>query len=81
MTGVSVKTDKVCAMLKASWVFGIMNIIFFAITSLLALFVGRGKEERVVVKETHYSRHGHRRSGSHRSHRSSHSGRRSHAYV
>jgi len=82
VTGISVKTDKVCAMLKASWVFGIMNCIFFAITSLLALFVGRGqREERVVVKETHYSRHGHRRSGSHRSHRSSHSGRRSHAYV
>jgi hypothetical protein len=82
VTGVSVKTDKVCALLKASFAFGIMNCIFFFITSLLALFVGRGhRDERVVVKETHYSRHGHRRSGSHRSHRSSHSGRRSHAYV
>jgi len=82
VTGKGVKVDKVCAMLKASFAFGIMNCIFFFITSLLACFVGRGKrEERVVVKETHYSRHGHRRSGSHRSHRSSHSGRRSHAYV
>jgi hypothetical protein len=81
-TGFHLSTNKTCAMLKASFAFGIMNCIFFAITSLLALFVGRGhREERVVVKETHYSRHGHRRSGSHRSHRSSHSGRRSHAYV
>lgn len=82
VTGFHVKTDKVCALLKASFAFGIMNCIFFSITSLLALFVGRGnrRDERVVVKETHISRHGHRRSGSHRSHRSSHSGRR-HAYV
>jgi len=81
VTGIHFNTNKECAMLKASWAFGIMNCIFFAITSLLALFVGRRREERVVVKESHYSRHGHRRSGSHRSHRSSHSGRRSHTYV
>lgn len=81
VNGVNVSTNKICAMLKACFAFGIMNCIFFFITSLLALFVGRGQErDRVVVKETHYSRHGHRRSGSHRSHRSSHSGRR-HAYV
>jgi hypothetical protein len=81
VNGFDVKTNKVCAMLKACFAFGIMNCIFFFITSLLALFVGRGQErDRVVVKETHYSRHGHRRSGSHRSHRSSHSGRRR-AYV
>jgi len=78
--GLHVKTDKQCAMLKASWAFGIMNCIFFAITAFLALMVGRGSERKVVVRETHYSRHGHRRSGSHRSHHSSHSGRR-HAYV
>lgn len=73
-------------MLKACWAFGIMNCIFFFFTSMLALFVGRGssrEKKDVYVRETHYSRHGHRRSsggGSHRSHRSSHSGRR-HAYV
>ncbi|KAH8586781.1 hypothetical protein B0O99DRAFT_528048 [Bisporella sp. PMI_857] len=81
--GVSVNTDKTCAMLKASFAFGIMNCIFFFITSILALMVSRSSDSRkVVVKETHYSRHGHRRSGSHRSHHSSHShsGRR-HAYV
>ncbi|PQE22978.1 membrane-associating domain-containing protein [Rutstroemia sp. NJR-2017a WRK4] len=77
VNGVSVKVDKTCAMLKACFAFGIMNIIFFAITSLLACLVGRGHErggrrnEKVVVRETHVSRHGHRRSGSHRSHRSS----------
>jgi hypothetical protein len=84
LSGYHVNTDKTCAMLKASFAFGIMNCIFFAITSFLALFHGRKdqkrKEKDVYVRETHYSRHGHRRSGSHRSHHSSHSGRR-HAYV
>jgi len=73
-----VTADKTCAMLKASWVFGIMNCIFFFITSLLAAMVGgkAPREKEVIVTRT-------RRSGSHRSHRShrsSHSGRR-HAYV
>jgi hypothetical protein len=83
VTGITVSVDKTCAMLKACFAFGIMNCIFFFITSLLAMCVGRGKERRkeTVVRETHYSRHGHRRSGSHRSHRSSNSGRRSHTYV
>jgi hypothetical protein len=78
-----VTVDKTCAMLKACWVFGIMNCIFFFFTSVLAAFVGNRHERKdtyVARSETHYSRHGHRRSGSHRSHRSSHSGRR-HAYV
>jgi len=77
--GVGLKIDKTCSMLKASWAFGIMNCIFFFITSLLAFMVGGGRKEEVFVRESHGSRHGHR-SGSHRSHRSSHSGRR-HAYV
>lgn len=85
VSGVDVQVDKTCAMLKACWAFGIMNCIFFFITSFLALLVGRNgsrKEKDVYVSETHYSRHGHRRSGSHRSHRSSHSGGgRRHAYV
>lgn len=81
INNVDVNVDKNCEMLKTSFAFGIMNCIFFSITSLLALFVGRGHERKdTYVRETHYSRHGHRRSGSHRSHRSSHSGRR-HAYV
>ncbi|KAF2823288.1 hypothetical protein CC86DRAFT_328462 [Ophiobolus disseminans] len=58
--------DRQCAMLKASWAFGIMNIIFFFITAVLALLVHRhhrNDRDRVVVKrEVHRSRHGHRSS-------------------
>jgi hypothetical protein len=79
-TGITVDLDKPCSMLKASWVFAIMNTIFFAITALLALSVRNTQTKETYVRETHYSRHGHRRSGSHRSHRSSRSGRRD-AYV
>lgn len=87
-TGIDVNLNKTCSMLKASWVFGIMNCIMFFFTSVLALLHGstdrrdrRVREEEVVyVRESHGSRHGHRRSGSHRSRHSSHSGRRS-AYV
>ncbi|TGO85659.1 hypothetical protein BPOR_0375g00080 [Botrytis porri] len=76
INGVRVKVDKTCAMLKACFAFGIMNCIFFFITSLLACMVGKGQErggrrdEKVYVRETHVTRHGHRRSGSHRSRRS-----------
>jgi uncharacterized membrane-anchored protein YitT (DUF2179 family) len=81
INGLSVRTNRTCAMLKASFAFGIMNIIFFFITAILAALVGRGGSDKRYVKETHYTTsRGHRRSGSHRSHRSSHSGRR-HAYV
>jgi hypothetical protein len=81
INGVNVDVNKNCEMLKTSFAFGIMNCIFFSFTSLLALSLGRGSERKdTYVRETHYSRHGQRRSGSHRSHRSSHSGRR-HAYV
>ncbi|KAI9656194.1 MAG: hypothetical protein M1821_004856 [Bathelium mastoideum] len=57
--------NKPCAMLKASFAFGIMNIIFFFITFLLALLIHRHhrEPEKVVVKrEYHSSRHGSRRS-------------------
>jgi len=82
VTGFGVNVSKHCAMIKASWVFAIMNIIFFFFTACLAAFVGNSgtRKEKTYVRETHYSRHGgSRRSGSHRSHRSSHSARR--AYV
>jgi len=82
VNGLNFSADKQCAMKKAAFAFGIMNIIFFFITSVLAFFHnGEGKEsrkEKTYVRETHSTRH--RRSGSHRSHRSEHSGRR-HAYV
>jgi len=71
--------DKNCSMLKASWVFGIMNIIFFFITFILALFLHR-HQRTVVVKEVRTRRHSSRRghSGS-RSRRSS--SRRRNYYV
>jgi len=81
--GLSLDINKDCAMLKACFAFGIMNCIFFAITSFLAfLFARRDAPARkeTYIRETHVTRTGHRRSGSHRSHRSSHSGRRR-AYV
>jgi len=61
-----------CAMLKASWAFGIMNCIFFFITFLLALLVHRHyRDDRVVVKrEVHRSRHGHRSRSPRHSHHS-----------
>lgn len=74
-------TDKNCAMLKASFAFGIMNCIFFAITSFFLLFMHRKREDKeVVVKESyrrrsHDSRRGHSRSGSGH-HRRSHDSRR-----
>jgi len=71
--------NKYCAMQKASEVFGIMNIIFFFITFILALFLHR-HQQTVVVKETRTRRHSSRRgnSGS-RSRRSS--SRRRNYYV
>ncbi|KAH7400189.1 hypothetical protein BKA64DRAFT_476573 [Cadophora sp. MPI-SDFR-AT-0126] len=79
--GLNFSADKQCAMKKACFAFGIMNTIFFFITSILAFFHGTNgdtrRREKTYVRETHVR---HRRSGSHRSHRSSHSGRR-HAYV
>jgi hypothetical protein len=74
----AVDINKNCAMLKASWVFGIMNTIFFFFTSILAVFLHR-HERTVVVKEVRRSRHSSRRGHSRGSHRSS-SGRRSY-YV
>lgn len=83
VNGFHVDFNKTCSMLKASFAFGIINCILFFFTSVLALFVGRGHDRRetTYVEKTHVSRHGHRRSGSHRSRRSSHSGSRRHAYV
>ncbi|KAJ6437390.1 putative AC transposase [Purpureocillium lavendulum] len=75
--------NKPCAMLKASWAFAIMNIIFFFTTAVAAfshgdsLSAGYGDERVVRTRHTHYhhgGRHGHRHhsrsrsGGSHRSH-------------
>ncbi|KAJ9295075.1 hypothetical protein DTO271G3_6245 [Paecilomyces variotii] len=74
----TVDLNKTCAMLKTCFAFGIMEVIFFFWTALVALFIHRHhREEEVVVKETvrrrsHSSRRGH---SSHSQRRSS-SGRR-----
>ena len=49
-------TNKNCAMLKASFAFGIMNILFFFFTSFLLLFMHRNRDREVVVKETYRRR-------------------------
>ncbi|KAK1757196.1 hypothetical protein QBC47DRAFT_422184 [Echria macrotheca] len=78
-----VSLNKTCSMLKACFAFGIMNAIFFFFTAILAWIHGGKAEvrEKKYVRETR-SHGGSRRrshSGSHRSHRSSHS--HSRAYV
>lgn len=47
-----VQGNTTCAMLKASFAFGIMNCIFFAITSLMALLMHRREQGVVVEKYT-----------------------------
>ncbi|KAI9841342.1 MAG: hypothetical protein M1837_000775 [Sclerophora amabilis] len=66
----ALNTNKTCAMLKASFAFGIMNIIFFFMTAIFAGFIHRHHRDR-VVSESHSRRHSHRRSS-----RGSHSSRR-----
>jgi hypothetical protein len=69
----SANVNKNCAMLKASWAFGIMNTIFFFTTSILAFLLRRHEKEsseRVVRRSHHGSRRGHSTS-SHRRHSSS----------
>lgn len=76
VNGFSVSVDKTCAMLKACFALGIMNVVFFFFTAVLALLHGNDTEKR---DRREVSRHEHRRrSGSrHGSHRSSHSHSRS----
>jgi len=75
--------DKPCAMLKACFALGIMNVIFFFFTAVLAWFQSSSlshdrhhHHHRSKYSDSHSSRHRHRRhSGSRHSHRSSrHSG-------
>lgn len=72
--------SKPCAMLKASWVFAIMNTVFFAVTAFAAWSHGDSVivEERVVRRTTshHSGRHSHRRRSHSGSGQSYHSSRR-----
>ncbi|KAI0380324.1 hypothetical protein F5Y04DRAFT_103179 [Hypomontagnella monticulosa] len=71
--------DKTCAMLKASFAFGIMNTVFFFITSILACLHGdrtSSADRNTYYRETHTHRHSHRGSRSPHSRHSTHSHRR-----
>ena len=69
-----VSINKTCSMLKACFAFGIMNAIFFFITSVMAIIHGNHaaeSEKRYYRESTHH----HHRSGSRRrSHSGSHRG-------
>ncbi|KAI1272362.1 hypothetical protein F5Y07DRAFT_403513 [Xylaria sp. FL0933] len=79
VNGVDVSIDKSCAMLKASFAFGILNAIFFFFTAVLACLHGdrmSSRDKGTYVRETHGHRHSHRgsqapgsRHSSHHSHR------------
>jgi len=73
--------NKACSMLKASWAFGIMNIIFFFVTFLVLLWVARHHYDHYrsrTVNRTYTTRSHHSRSPR----RSHHSSRRySRTYV
>ncbi|WYZ43741.1 hypothetical protein EsH8_VII_000177 [Colletotrichum jinshuiense] len=73
--------DKPCAMLKASWVFGIINCILFFCTAVLAWMHGDRLSSSYERKSYHHGRHRRRRSHSHHSHRSSRSHSHSHRRV
>lgn len=74
-----ISVNKTCAMLKASFALGIMNIIFFFITSVLAWLHGdqAARRERRRAYSRHSSRSRHR---SHSGHRHHGSPRRSHSH-
>lgn len=75
--------NKNCAMLKASWAFGIINTILFFFSSLLALLLHRHERRETIVRETRVRRSHSGRHGSRRSHSGSrrHSSSRRHYYV
>ncbi|KAF5022549.1 hypothetical protein F66182_5382 [Fusarium sp. NRRL 66182] len=68
--------NKPCSMLKACWAFGIMNVIFFFVTSVVAFMHGghmSAYDRHYTTRSHHSSRHSHRsrsRSGSRYSSRS-----------
>ncbi|KAI3340143.1 hypothetical protein F4824DRAFT_497725 [Ustulina deusta] len=74
-----VRVDKSCAMLKASFAFGILNAIFFFFTAVIACLHGDrigARDRKTYVRETHAHRHSqrssqapHSRHSSHHSHR------------
>ncbi|KAI0179063.1 hypothetical protein GGR52DRAFT_534659 [Hypoxylon sp. FL1284] len=79
ITNFDASTDKTCAMLKACFAFGIMNCVFFFVTSVLACLHGdriSSSDRTTYYRETHHHRHGHRSSRSPHSRHSTHSSHR-----
>jgi hypothetical protein len=82
----ALNVNKTCAMLKASFAIGIMEVVFFFWTACLAMFLHHSHRD-VVVKETvvrrrsHSSRRGHGSGSHHSRHRSSSRSRPSHYVV
>jgi hypothetical protein len=72
---VSPQLNKTCSMLKASFAFGIMEIVFFFFTAWLAGMLHRSREE--VVEETVVRRRSHSGRRGHHHHRRGSSTRRS----
>lgn len=66
------RTDKRCAMLKASFAFAIINVVLFFCTACIAFFHGGGFGDH--HEETHHRTRGHH--SDRHSHRRSHSGSR-----
>lgn len=66
VNGIVLQTNKTCAMLKASFAFGIMNCIVFSFTALAAALHGGRMSSHDHHHhhhhhhDSHYSRHGHR---------------------
>ncbi|KAL4815449.1 hypothetical protein BDW67DRAFT_164040 [Aspergillus spinulosporus] len=70
--------NKTCRMLKTCFAIGIMEVLFFFWTAIIALWLYRGNSDRpVVVKETTTVRRRSHSHGSRRGHGSSHSRRHS----
>lgn len=66
------RANRQCSLLKASFAFGIMNCIFFAVTSALAAIHAFTESDRdVYVRDTQTTRNSHQRSQSGRSRRAS----------
>ncbi|KAI1432575.1 hypothetical protein GGR50DRAFT_688878 [Xylaria sp. CBS 124048] len=76
-----VQIDKSCAMLKATFAFGIINTVLFFFTAVLAYLHGdrlSSRDQKTYVRETRVHRrpHGHSSHGPHSRHSSHHSHRR-----
>lgn len=70
--------NQTCSMLKTCFAFGIMEVIFFFITAISAIFIYRNQgvivKETVVRRRSHSSRRGHSHHGSRRGSSSRRSG-------